>query len=208
MKQFVTICLAMFACALLANASFAQKEKKKGDPEQPRVQIRRFNVQRGEGGQRGPGRGVTMRRFVPPMMEALDKDKDGSLSAEEIENASAALKTLDKDKDGKLSQEELRPDFGGRGGFGGRGPGQGGQRISFKDRMMQMDKNKDGKISGEEIPERLKSFLERIDENKDGAIDKAEIEKMSERMRQGRPSGRRPQKDTEKADPAKPDDDI
>lgn len=218
MKQFVTTCLAMLAIALLANAAFAQAEKKDDNDDnkvQPRVQIRRFNAQRGEGnrdGERGPRGGMNIRRFVSPIMEALDKDKDGTLSAEEIENASTALKALDKDKDGKLSAEELRPSFGGLGGRV-RGPGQGGQPISFTDRIMELDKNKDGKITSDEIPERMKNFLERIDENKDGVIDKAEIEKMSERMQQNRPSGRRPQSTPEKGDAekkasTKPDDDI
>ena len=64
-----------------------------------------------------------------PVMQALDADQDGELSAKEIENAVAALKTLDKNKDGKLTEDELRPNFpeGGR-GFGGRGPGGFGGR--------------------------------------------------------------------------------
>jgi Ca2+-binding EF-hand superfamily protein len=37
-----------------------------------------------------------------PLFQALDTDKDGELSAAEIANAPAALKTLDKNKDGKL----------------------------------------------------------------------------------------------------------
>ena len=64
-------------------------------------------------------------------MEALDTNHDGTLSAEEIANASASLKKLDKNGDGKLTSDELRPSGrrGGRGGFGqGRnGGGPGGQ---------------------------------------------------------------------------------
>ena len=48
------------------------------------------------------------RIMMSPVMMALDADGDGELSAKEIENAPARLKTLDKDKDGKLSAEELR----------------------------------------------------------------------------------------------------
>jgi hypothetical protein len=59
-------------------------------------------------------------------MMALDADKDGTLSAEEIAKAPEALKTLDKNGDGKLAREELgppRPPRGprGRGDFE-RGP--------------------------------------------------------------------------------------
>ena len=64
-----------------------------------------------------------------PVMTALDKNRDGILSAEEIHNAPAALMALDKNNDGKLSADELAPDFGGFGRFGagqrgGRGRGR------------------------------------------------------------------------------------
>ena len=77
---------------------------------------------RGQGGRGG---------FRPPnpVMEAIDKNKDGTLSADELKNAAKALAALDKNKDGKIDQEEMRPQFdrgqGGREGFSR--PGQGGQ---------------------------------------------------------------------------------
>ena len=55
-----------------------------------------------------------------PLYKALDKDGNGELSAEEIANASKALRALDKDKDGKLSRDEIAPAFGRRGGGEGR----------------------------------------------------------------------------------------
>jgi len=79
-------------------------------------------------------------------MEAIDKNKDGALTADELKNASKALAALDKNKDGKIDQEEMRPQFdrgqGGReglirpgqGGQGGReqgGRGQGGRSNPF-----------------------------------------------------------------------------
>lgn len=67
-------------------------------------------------------------RPVPPLVAALDANKDGELDASEIANASAALKSLDKNGDGKLTVDELRParPNGGRGP--GRGHGPGGAR--------------------------------------------------------------------------------
>lgn len=56
----------------------------------------------GEQGQRG-------NRPPPPLIAALDANHDGVIDADEIANASKALKTLDKNGDGKLTQEELRP---------------------------------------------------------------------------------------------------
>ena len=80
-------------------------------------------------GDRGPGRPFGP---PPPLVIALDADKDGVISVKEIENAAAALKTLDKKNDGKLTREELRPQFDGRSSSRGRrsfrGPGRPGDR--------------------------------------------------------------------------------
>jgi hypothetical protein len=61
-----------------------------------------------------------------PVMKALDANSDRELSAEEINNAVAALKTLDKDNDGKVSESELTPaipaQMSGRGRGGPRRP--------------------------------------------------------------------------------------
>jgi Ca2+-binding EF-hand superfamily protein len=46
---------------------------------------------------------------IPPVITALDQDQDGSISAEELENATESLKQLDHDGDGELSPAELRP---------------------------------------------------------------------------------------------------
>ena len=149
-------------------------------------------------GERGPrdrgpgGRGNFM--MMLPIFVVLDVNKDGEISKEEMDNATASLKKLDKDKDGKLSQEELRPDFGnfGRrdgdrrgpgGGFGGgfgRRDGDGGG--DFVERMMANDKNKDGKITKDELPERMQRMFDNIDTNKDKALDKAELTKTAEQF--------------------------
>lgn len=72
------------------------------------------------------------RPFGPgPVLHALDADGDGTLSAEEMDGAPAALRALDEDGDGVLSVEEIRHDRvpfargarGGRAGTGRAGPG-------------------------------------------------------------------------------------
>lgn len=64
--------------------------------------------------------------MMPPVIAALDTNKDGELSAEEIAAATASLKTLDKDGDGKLSREEMFGIMGPRAeGKGGKGEGEG-----------------------------------------------------------------------------------
>ncbi len=94
-------------------------------PDEGRPSTRPGENGRGQGGFGGRG------GFRPPnpIMEAIDKNKDGALTADELKNASKALAALDKNKDGKIDQEEMRPQFdrgqGGREGFSR--PGQGGQ---------------------------------------------------------------------------------
>ncbi len=44
-----------------------------------------------------------------PLLAALDADHDGEISAAEIENAPAALKTLDRNHDGQLTADEIVP---------------------------------------------------------------------------------------------------
>ena len=163
---------------------------------------------RGEGGM-GPGGPRGMPPF--PVMMALDADGNGEISADEINNATAALKKLDRNKNGKLDAEELRPEFGGgppgggreggfgggppgggrEGGFGGGPPGggrEGGQ--GFADGMLgRYDENKDGKLSGDEIPERMRDRVTQIDTNKDKSIDKAELDAMSRQFSGGRGDG-------------------
>lgn len=145
-----------------------------------------------EGGPRGPGRG----RFTPLIVEALDADKDGALSEEEVTKSSDAIKTLDKDSDGKVSAEELRrprPEGAGDGagrppGAGGPGGGQGGRGRFVSPVVAAIDTDKDGSLSADEIgkaPEGLKS----LDKNSDGKI-------TGEEMRPQRPQGEgRPQGD-------------
>jgi EF hand domain-containing protein len=116
--------LMMMALALsLAAITMAQDAPPNGDRPAP--------PDAAPNGPRPPG-GPGRDGFRPPMSpleQALDADHDGIISAEEIANASAALKKLDKNGDGKLTPDEFRPMFrrGGRGpggpGFEGPGPG-------------------------------------------------------------------------------------
>ena len=70
--------------------------------------------QGGSGQNRPEGMNDQKRPPAPPLIAALDKNNDGSLSANEILNASASLLSLDKDKNGQIDDYELRPDLGER----------------------------------------------------------------------------------------------
>ena len=93
-----------------------------------------------------------------PVLQAIDKNGDGEISAEELAAAPAALRSLDKNSDGKLEGEEIIPDFGfgppgfggpggGPGGFGPGGPaGMGANRALVE----KFDKDGDGRLNTEE----------------------------------------------------------
>jgi len=62
----------------------------------------------------------------------------------------------------------------------------------FIERIKAQDKNRDGKITKQEASGQLLQRFNRIDTNGDGVIDQAELKKLAERFRGGRPSGGRP----------------
>jgi Ca2+-binding EF-hand superfamily protein len=63
--------------------------------------------------QRGPGRGGF--GGLDLASTALDTDRNGEISAEEIANAATALKVLDKNADGTITEDEVQPAGRGRG---------------------------------------------------------------------------------------------
>jgi Ca2+-binding EF-hand superfamily protein len=70
---------------------------------------------------RGDSGNTNPPRFVPPLIAALDTDADGTLSQQEIANASASLAKLDTNNDGQLTRDEIMPKHpGGPGGPGHR----------------------------------------------------------------------------------------
>jgi Ca2+-binding EF-hand superfamily protein len=111
------------------------------------------------------------------LLQALDTDGDGELSAKEIQNATAALKALDKDNDGKLSREELRP------APGGRGPGPASAAAvaqQMVEQLMMFDKNGDRRLSKSELPEAIYALIASADTNKDGFVDRSELTAFAE----------------------------
>ena len=101
----------------------------------------------------GPG---GFRLPSPPLLSALDANADGEITADEIENAVAALKKLDKNSDGQLASDEMMP-FGR--GFGG----PGGAMIHRRTEVLEkFDLNKDGILKADERAEARKYVKENL----------------------------------------------
>ncbi len=148
---------------------------------------------------------------VPPLINALDSDHDGIISAAEIKAAPETLKTLDKNKDGKLTPDEfgfMRPDGPPPGGpkdgdkkpaerpFPGQKPprdgdpkpagpkdGEGKPQRPPPPLVGALDADRDGVISADEIADAAKALLT-LDKNDDGQLGPGEY--------MGRPPGDRP----------------
>ena len=117
-----------------------------------------------------------------PVLAALDANHDGEISASEIQNAVAALKTLDKNGDGKLIPGELFPDPLSN-AVAHFMPIMRDGKISrkewsrkFPSRYHQLfeaaDQNKDGIVTGEEMTNEIR---QRTDLNNDGIITQQEV---------------------------------
>ncbi len=115
------------------NADDAEAERRKGDRNR---EARSGGSQDQQGARRGggqPGGGGLFR--------LLDVDRDGQLSAKEIDGAIAVLSKLDTNKDGVLDGEELNVHGGGgRGGQGGGRKDQGAQASPRRGGQIAEDK--------------------------------------------------------------------
>ncbi|MFN0122568.1 MAG: hypothetical protein ACKV2V_18890 [Blastocatellia bacterium] len=160
-KTFPTLLLIIVSIAITARHIHAQEGRPRGD--------------RGPG---GPGGGDFMR--FDRALAAINTNRDTMISADEISDAAAALRTLDKNGDGQLTEDELRPEFpGGRpGGPEGR-PGAG-MSDEMVNTLMEFDGNKDGKLAQSEVPERMQGLFGRSDANKDGFLTREELKKSAE----------------------------
>ena len=102
--------VAMISCFSVADAQQrGGKDKNASSQSDGQSGEQKSRGNKGGGGQRSSG-----------LFRLLDLDRDGNLSAKEIDGAVAALMKLDKNKDGVLDAQELT--------VSGRGVGQRGQR--------------------------------------------------------------------------------
>jgi uncharacterized protein (DUF2141 family) len=109
---------------------------------------------------------------MPPIMAALDTNRDSVIDSNEIANAAAALKTLDKNGDGKLSSDELMPKPPGGTNEFRFNPPPGG-KPPVPPIMAALDTNGDGELDATEI-ENASTALLKLDANGDGKLTREE----------------------------------
>ena len=111
------------------------------------------------------------------VLQALDTNHDGKLSAAEIQAAPKSLATLDRNQDGRLTDDEyLAPP-----------EAHGVSADELVQQLMAFDKNGDGVLEASELPARMQNLFKRGDTNHDGKLTPDEIRAMAER--QGMPAG-------------------
>ncbi|MEM8666496.1 MAG: EF-hand domain-containing protein [Planctomycetota bacterium] len=142
------------------------------------------------GGRGGAAGGAAFMQMIP-VMAALDANKDGRISSDEIENAAVALRKLDKNRDGQLTMDEIRPQGGGtftgrrgQGAEGGQGrPGGAQGRPGSAQGRPGGTQGRPGMQGQQGRGEFMARMFQQRDANKDGKLSGDEIpEQMAGRL--------------------------
>ena len=117
-----------------------------------------------------------------PLQKALDTNRDGELSPDEISASTTVLEGLDKNGDGALTRKEFLPkppkdkdEQGNEGAPPPPPPGKDGKKNPPPPPIIRaLDLDKDGVISAEEIDAAPESLLI-LDKDDDGTISRKEL---------------------------------
>lgn len=104
------------------------------------------------------------------VLEALDLNHDGAISAEEIKAAPQSLRTLDRNADGKITANEVST----------RPTGEANSKNDMLSQLMTFDKTGKGYLVVEDLPERMRGLFARGDTNHDGKLMPEELRAMSD----------------------------
>ena len=125
----------------------------------------------GHRGPAGAGPGVMAERIL-----TWDANDDGVITRDEAPDwMTERFDQIDTNADGMLEADELQ---------NMRPGGRGRPRFQPAERLKQFDADGDGRLTREELPFQMQCMLDRFDTNDDDVIDTAELEAMTERMRQ------------------------
>jgi Ca2+-binding EF-hand superfamily protein len=101
------------------------------------------------------------------VLGALDADHDRVISADEIDSASATLRTLDRNRDDRISADECRAHAAGA-------PPPNPLFMRFHPVLAALDADRDGEISAAEI-RTAAAALKTLDKNGDGRLTADEV---------------------------------
>ncbi|HVF92413.1 MAG TPA: EF-hand domain-containing protein [Blastocatellia bacterium] len=134
---------------------------------------------------RARGRTGSTQRFSDTLAKFMDSNADAKVSREEFARITQIFDALDKDKSGDLSQEELGRFFQAI----SEAQAQATGGVEVNNLFEKYDKNKDGKITAEEMGNE-RTFTA-LDLSKDGSVTKEEAEQalkqLASRSRQQKP---------------------
>lgn len=114
-----------------------------------------------------------------PVVLAIDTNRDGRFSIEELAAASVGLISLDADHDGQLTSLEYLPN---------QTDPKSNKPDEMLNRLMVLDRNGDGVLTKDEVPERMQGMFSRIDTNHDDKLTQDEIKASASNLKG--PNGR------------------
>lgn len=123
---------------------------------------------------------VDRRPPAQPLLAALDTNRDGKLSPDEIANSPAALGELDRNEDGMLTRKELLPRPPKNKTKQPPPPARNGPSPL----IAAIDLDEDGILSADEIEDAPLS-LASLDKNEDGTISRKELNPGKPPVHQG-----------------------